>query len=502
MRLLLFLLLPCLTLAQPAKKPAVRQKNIIFILSDDHRYDAMGFMNTIAGLQTPNLDRLARNGAHVRNAFVSTALCSPSRASILSGQYAHTHKVVDNFAPLTKGLKFFPQYLQQAGYQTAFLGKWHMGNSGDGPQPGFNYWLSFKGQGVYYNPTFNINGKQVQHGDSSHTTDLLTDYALDWLTKRDQKKPFMLYLSHKAVHAMFQPAKRHRNQHATMPINYPASMYLTATDTSKVFGPKAGINPEAPKPTVNLAGIPNWVKKQRGSHHGVDYMYHGSMDFNNFYHRYAETLMGVDDSVGRVMKWLEDNGQLDNTLVVYMGDNGFSFGERGLIDKRHMYEESMRVPMLVHCPGVVKGGSVLEQVIQNVDIAPTLMAYAGLSKPAQMQGNSFLPLLAGQALPWKDRAFYEYYWEIDFPSTPTMFGVRTDQYKYIFNYGVWDTNELYDLKADPGEVNNLIRSPQHQDIARDLRSQVFDWLEGSGGMQIPLNRVKQKRADHIYRGEY
>ncbi len=213
-------------------------------------------------------------------------------------------------------------------------------------------------------------------------------------------------------------------------------------------------------------------------------------------------MLGVDDSVGRVIKWLEDNGQLDNTLIVYMGDNGFSFGERGLIDKRHMYEESMRVPMLVHCPSTVKAGTKLTQVVQNVDVAPTLMAYAGLAKPNQMQGNSFLPLLAGQSIPWKDRAFYEYYWEIDFPQTPTMFGVRTDQYKYIFNYGVWDTNELYDLKADPDEVNNLIRSPQHQDIAKSMRGQVFDWLESSGGMQIPLNRVKQKRFDHIYKGEY
>ncbi|MBO0939761.1 sulfatase [Fibrella sp. HMF5335] len=510
--LIAFLLLPVLTVAPPAKKPvASKQKNIIFILSDDHRYDAMGFMNKFAGLQTPNLDRLARNGAHVQNAFVSTALCSPSRASILSGQYAHTHKVVDNFAPLPKNLKFFPQYLQEAGYQTAFLGKWHMGNTGDDPQPGFNYWLSFKGQGVYVNPTFNINGKQVSYTDSSHITDLLTDYAIKWLDGReggrDTRKPFMMYLSHKAVHANFIPAKRHQGRYANMPINYPPTMYLTATDSSKVFGPSADspkrTEPaDQPKLKVNRAGIPNWVKNQRYSWHGVDYMYHGDIQFNDFYHQYAETLLGVDDSVGRVLKWLEDNGQLDNTLVVYMGDNGFSFGEHGLIDKRHMYEESMRVPMLVHCPGTVKAGTKITQVIQNIDVAPTLMAYAGLSKPAQMQGNSFLPILAGQPIAWKDRAFYEYYWEIDFPQTPTMFGVRNDQYKYIFNYGVWDTNELYDLKADPNEANNLIKSPQHQEIARTLRDQVFDWLEGTGGMQIPLNRVRQKRFDHINKGGY
>ena len=170
--------------------------NIIFILADDHRYDAMGFMNKIQGLQTPGMDKLAKEGAHLKNAFVSTALCSPSRASILTGQYAHSHTVVDNDAPLPKDLKFFPQYLQQKGYQTAFLGKWHMGNSDDAPQPGFDYWLSFQGQGVYHNPTFNIKGQRIKQPEGSYITDLLTNYAVEWMTKRNKQKPFFLYLSH------------------------------------------------------------------------------------------------------------------------------------------------------------------------------------------------------------------------------------------------------------------------------------------------------------------
>ncbi|WP_128546610.1 sulfatase family protein [Larkinella soli] len=492
-----------LTAFHPAPpKAAQTPKNIIFILADDHRYDALGFMNRFSGLQTPNLDRLAAEGAHLQNAFVSTALCSPSRASILSGQYAHTHRVVDNFAPLRKGLMFFPQYLQKAGYQTGFFGKWHMGNADDMPQPGFNYWLSFQGQGVYYNPTLNINGKRIAHGDSAYITDLLTDYSLKWLSSLDKKKPFMMYLSHKAVHAEFMPARRHRGNYRDMPIAYPASMYLTATDTSKAWGPKPTRNPETGDLKANLADLPAWVKKQRYSWHGVDYMYHGQIGFNDFYRSYCETLLGVDESVGRVLKWLDDNGLAENTLVVYMGDNGFAFGEKGLIDKRHMYEESMRVPLLVRCPAVIKPQTKVTQVIQNIDIAPTLLAYAGMAKPAQMQGNSFLPILKGEKIAWRDRAFYEYYWEADFPQTPTMFGVRTDRYKYIFNHGVWDANELYDLQADPGEVNNLIRSPQHQEVARQLRDQVFTWLESTGGLQIPLNPVRQKRFDHLYKGTY
>lgn len=486
----------------PANKPP---KNIIFILADDHRYDALGFMKKFSGLQTPHLDQLAAEGAHFQNAFVCTALCSPSRASILTGQYPHTHSIVDNQAPLPNGLRFFPQYLQKAGYKTAFLGKWHMGNTNDMPQPGFDYWLSFRGQGVYKNPTFNINGKQVEHKNNTYITDLLTEYALKWLGQQDKSKPFFLYLSHKAVHADFEPAPRHKGQYKDMAIQYPASMYLTKTDSSKQWGENLpGV--ETPPLKANLPDMPNWVKKQRNSWHGVDYMYHGQIGFNDFYRNYCETLLGVDESVGKLIKWLQDNGLSDNTMVVYMGDNGFSFGERGLIDKRHAYEESMRIPMMVRCPGVVKPATKIPQIVQNIDVAPTLLAYAGLPTPPQMQGRSFLPILRNQPVPnWRDRAFYEYYWEYDFPQTPTMFAVRTNRYKYIFNYGNWDTNELYDLQTDPDEINNLIRSPQHQSVAQQLREELFDWLEQSNGNQIPIKRpvpATHKRGDHLYKGTY
>ncbi len=495
----LLLLIPAVAWISLPESAPVKPKNIIFILADDHRYDAMGFMNKVPGLNTPNMDKMAREGIHVKNAFVSTALCSPSRASILTGQYPHTHTIVDNFAPLPAGLKFFPEYLKKAGYKTAFMGKWHMGNTDDAPQPGFDYWLSFKGQGVYYNPTFNINGKQVAHKDSAYISDLLTDYALKWMDGLDKSKPFCLYLSHKGVHAEFQPARRHRNQYKNLEIPYPRSMYLTQSDTSKIWGKKPSLPADY---RYNLKDMPEWVKKQRYSWHGVDYLYHGYTDFNAFYRNYLETLLGVDDSIGSVMDWLKKNGLDENTIVIYMGDNGFSMGERGLIDKRHAYEESMRVPMLIRCPSVSKGNAAIEEVIQNIDIAPTLLDYAGLKKPEQMQGNSFLPLIRGEKTSWTNRMFYEYFWEFDFPQTPTMFAVRTDRYKYIFNHGIWDANELYDLRNDPDEVNNLIRSNEHQEIARNLRGELMDWLEKTGGLQIPLKKINQKRNDHIYQGKY
>lgn len=487
-----FLASPAYT-RQPARS---RPMNIIFILADDHRYDAMGFMNKIKGLETPGMDRMAREGAHLANAFVSTALCSPSRASILTGQYAHTHTVVDNEAPLPANLTFFPQYLQKSGYQTAFLGKWHMGNTDDRPQPGFDHWVSFQGQGVYYNPTFNINGKRIKQPEGGYTTDLLTENAIDWLNHRNKQKPFFVYLSHKGVHAEFKPAKRHEGKYAKLPIVCPPSMYLTANDSSKVYGQVT-----APSTTVNYKDMPQWVRRQRYSWHGVDFMYHGDIKFNDFYRQYLETLLGVDESIQKVLNWVKEQGLEQNTIVVYMGDNGFSFGEHGLIDKRHAYEESMRVPLLCWAPGLVQPGTVIPQIIMNIDIAPTFLEMAGIARPANMQGASFGNLLRGKDTHWRDKVFYEYYWEASFPQTPTIFAIRTDRYKYIYNHGVWDINELYDLQQDPYEMNNLIRDTSLRKTGQALKKELFSWLETTNGLQIPLKQPPG-RIDHQYRNTY
>ena len=475
-----------------------KQMNIIFILSDDHRYDAMGFMNKIQGLQTPGMDRMAKEGAHIKNAFVSTALCSPSRASILTGQYAHSHTVVDNDAPLPTNLVFFPKYMQEKGYQTAFFGKWHMGNTDDQPQPGFDHWLSFRGQGVYLNPVFNINGKVIPQAEGSYVTDLLTNNAIDWMNNRKKNKPFFVYLSHKGVHAEFEPAERHKGKYASLPIVTPPSMYLTVTDSSKYYG-----IPTAPRSKVNYSDIPNWVRKQRYSWHGVDYMYHGQIPFDKFYHLYLETLQAVDESVEKVLDWVKAEGLEQNTMVVYMGDNGFSFGEHGLIDKRHAYEESMRVPMLVWAPGMINPNSVVDKAVMNVDIAPTFLELAGITKPKQMQGYSFSNLLKGNANGWqREKVFYEYYWESAFPQTPTTFAVRSDRYKYIYYNGVWDINELFDLQNDPFEMNNLIRDTSYRKIGLALKNDLFKWLEETNGLQIPLKRTINNRIDNLFRGSY
>ncbi len=444
--------------------PNAKPRNIIFILTDDHRYDAMGFLQGQKFLSTPNLDLLARNGVHVPNAFVTTALCSPSRASILTGKYAHRHGVVDNNNPIAKGTIFYSQYLQRAGYDTAFVGKWHMGGEGDNPQPGFDFWVSFRGQGTYLpsKDGLNVNGKRVPQ--KGYITDELTDYAVDWLKARKSNKPFMLYLSHKAVHAEFIPAERH----------------LKKFENEK-FVPPLTMNP------ANVSDAPMWTQNQRNSWHGVDFPYHSDLNIEEYYKRYAETLLGVDDSIGRVLEFLRERKLLDSTLVVYMGDNGFAFGEHGLIDKRTAYEESMRVPMLVHCPELTKsGGKKLNEVIANIDLTPTFLEAAGLQAPSGLDGKSFLPLLRGEQVAWRNYLLYEYYWERNFPQTPTIHALRGDRYKYIRYQGIWDSDELYDLQNDPLETKNLIRSLEHQTTVKEMNEQLFKVLGETQGLYIPL----------------
>ncbi len=482
-----FIIFSC---SQEKESAAIKKPNIIFILSDDHRYDFMGFMNKVPELKTPGMDRIAREGAHLKNAFVSTALCSPSRASILSGQYTHHHQVVDNQSPIADSVRFFPEYLQAGGYQTAFIGKWHMGHEDDKPRKGFDYWVSFKGQGVYYNPVVNVNGEEKIFTDSTYISDLLTQYAVEFMQKRKLEDPFFLYLSHKGVHAEFQPAKRHDDVYKNIKVNYPPSMFPP--------GDKRGHNDST---TYNYKELPQWVKDQRYSWHGVDYMYDGAISFESFYQKYCETLLGVDESIQTILKYLDDNGLMDNTIVFYMGDNGFSFGEHGLIDKRHAYEESMRVPLIVMGKDI-KPGTVVTELIQNIDIAPTILSMADLSVPKNMDGSSFKTLLLGEGIEWRDTIYYEYFWERPFPQTPTVYAARTNRYKYIRYHGVWDINELYDLENDPNEMHNLIRSKEHQGIAKRLNHSLFKWLERTKGMNMPLREDEGMRNDHKFRGTY
>ena len=451
-----------------AQSTGTRPRNVIFILTDDHRYDAMGFLHPQPWLRTPNMDLMAKEGAHLKNAFVTTALCSPSRASILTGIYAHRHQIVDNNTAIPPGTRFFPQLLQKGGYKTAFIGKWHMGNGGDEPQPGFDKWVSFRGQGTYLpSPNgLNVDGKHV--AQKGYITDELTDYALNWLDTVPREQPYFLYLSHKAVHSEFIPAERHKGVYVKEKFTPPKTMAATGEFAQH---------------------RPMWVQNQRNSWHGVDFPYYSDLDIGKYYEEYAETLLGVDESLGRVFDALKKRGQLDSTLIIYMGDNGFSFGEHGLIDKRTAYEESMRVPMLARCPELFPGGKTIDKVVAGLDIMPTVLDAAKIPIPQDLDGRSMLPILTGKTDPqWRTELLYEYYWERNFPQTPTMHALRTDRYKYIHYYGIWDTDELYDLQEDPLETNNLIFNPERKETIQQLNKRLFDIMEKRGAMQIPLRR--------------
>jgi N-acetylglucosamine-6-sulfatase len=450
------------------------QPSIIFILVDDHRFDAMGFMGH-SYLETPNLDRMAREGLHFSHAMVTTSLCSPSRASILTGLYTHNHRVADNYNPVNPELIFFPEYLQEAGYSTAFIGKWHMGGESDDPQRGFDYWLSFKGQGTYWadgrgtsrvvpqttSDGFNLNGKRVPQ--KGYITDELSDYALKWLETQTAENPFFLYLSHKAVHSDFVAADRHTGRYKGKAYPLPATAQL-------------------------IENKPMWLINQRNSRHGAEFGYNlPDFDLTTYHQRYCETLLSVDENLGRIMEWVEESDFSDNTLVVYMGDNGFHFGEQGLIDKRTAYEASIRVPLLIWWPGKIKHAGKIDALVANIDLAPTFIDLAGLPVPETMDGESFKPLIEGRETPWREEILYEYYWERNYPYTPTMHALISSRYKFIRYHGIWDLNEFYDLETDPEEKVNLIDSEHHQKLIEEYRTKLFEILDSSpGGSSMPL----------------
>ena len=452
-------------------------KNVVLILSDDHRYDFLGFhQDSPDFLETPNFDRMFYKGAHMENAFVTTSLCSPSRATILTGQYMHHHKVVDNQRAIPNNTRFFSEYLQEEGILTAYIGKWHMGHDNDEPRKGFDHWASFKGQGVYFDPVFNINGNKRKF--DGYNADVTTGLALDYLKQVGEKR-FFLQIGYKAVHYPFQPAKRHHGRYDKYKVPLPQTMSLTER---------------------NYETQSNWIRERRYGIHGIDHMETGPLDndpvpsFPKLYRRFAETVHGLDENVGQILNYLDNSGLAKETLVLYLGDNGFALGEHGFYDKRDAFEESIRIPMLAYAPGRIKSETKIKEMVLNLDIAQTILAAMKVQKPnnsPKMTGRSFLPLMLGQTQSnWRKHLLYEYHWEWNFPATPTTLAIRTNRYKYIYYHGIWDKNGLYDLQTDPYERHNLIRIPAFNELASNLKKQLFDELGEMGGLNIPIRRPK------------
>lgn len=413
-----------------------RPRNIVFILSDDHRYDMIGGLNHpwLKG-HTPHLDWLLGNGVHFRNAFVTTSLCSPSRASILTGRYMHAHGVTDNFTALDQRLPTFPSLLQSAGYRTGFFGKWHMGGDSDEPQPGFHQWLSFRGQGEYADPEINHYGTREKR--KGYTTEVLTIEATKFIAD-NASRPFCLYLSHKAVHSPFQPLEKHANLFRGLTVPRPTTMQVR---------------------DEYYAQWPEWVRRRRATRHGVDGALAVDDPYDELYRRYCQCLIGIDDSVGQVLAELEKTKLLDETLVVYMGDNGYMWGEHGLIDKRAMYESSIRVPLIARCPALFGSNRSVGAMVLNLDIAPSFLEATGLKAPSSMQGWSWLATASGRTPgDWRREFVYEYAWKQDFPYTPNIIGLRNESHSLMSYPGTWDIPELYDIGKDPEQTQNLLAS--------------------------------------------
>jgi N-acetylglucosamine-6-sulfatase len=467
----LFLTQKTLAARQSSDRP-----NFVFIFTDDQRWDAMSCMGH-PFLRTPNMDRLAREGVRFANAFVVNSLCSPSRACFLTGVYSHTHGVVSNDVnDYDPNLPTYPLLLRQAGYQTAYVGKFHQAPKSD-PRPGFDYWLSFRGQGIYNDPELNENGRTFKA--EGYMTDLLTDAAVRWL-RQPRAAPFCLTLAHKASHGPFTPAARHANAFPDGKIPKPASFdddlhdkpaWQRAAVVRGVGRKQVEANRDKPVP----AAIPPAEWGARGS----------------AYLNYFRTLLAVDESIGRVLETLQEIGRLDNTVVVFASDNGFFMGEHHQGDKRQMYEESIRIPLLVRYPRMVKAGTVNDGMVLNIDVAPTFVDLAGVEIPATMQGRSLRPLLAGEEVPWRNEFLYEYFREAAFPGIPTMVGIRTRRHSYVRYPEIQDSDELYDLEADPHQMRNLAQDPKHAETLAGLRRDL-ERLMKETGYRKPMPKQAQR----------
>jgi N-acetylglucosamine-6-sulfatase len=418
-----------------------QRPNTLVVLVDDLRWDALSVMGH-PFIKTPNIDRIAREGVRFDHAYVTTPLCSPSRASFLTGQWVHKHEVNSNGdnGALSMKLRTFPQLQQKAGYETAFIGKWHMGNE-DAPRPGFDRWVSFKGQGVYNNPVFNIDGKPTPQ--SGYITDLLSASAVDFLKKR-RGKPFSLFLAHKAVHGPFTPAERHKTLYANETIRRAASSSDTLESKPALRRTLPGDRPQ---------------QQQRGPS-------------DETIRAQLQCLASIDDGVGRILAALEETRQLDNTMIVFTSDNGYFWGEHGLGDKRAAYDESIRIPMLIRYPRLVRPGTRLRNFVLNTDLAPTMVEVSRATPVPEMKGRSLVPLLAGRARGWRTSFFCEYFEEAQFPRIPSWQAIRTERWKYIRYTNLQGMDELYDLASDAGEMRNLAGDASANGALEDCKEEM------------------------------
>jgi N-acetylglucosamine-6-sulfatase len=450
----------CAAPAPPAPAGPPRPPNIVFILVDDMRWDEMGVVGHPV-LETPHMDRLAREGVRFLNAFATTPLCSPSRASLLTGQYARTHGIIDNTARPSHDLPTFPRELQRAGYTTGFFGKWHMGND-DSPRPGFNHWVAMPGQGEAIDPHLNVDGTRLQA--KGYVTDVLTGYVEQFI-RQVGDRPFLAYLAHKAIHPnIFQ-----QNDGRLVPVpGQPGGFVAAERHRGRYAGRTMPRRPNAFKPPVDKPALMRHIGT-------LPPLGRETATTDDEVRGRAEMLLGVDDSLGHILATLEKAGTLDNTVIVFTSDHGYFYGEHGLNEERRLaYEETIRIPLLVRYPSRVKAGTVAQEMALTIDLAPTLLELAGLTPMPGMQGRSLVPIFNGTPGAWRNSFLVEYYSDTVFPRILKMgySAVRTSKAKYIEYRELPGMNELYDLESDPFEEHNLIRAPLAGPLLKTMQSEL------------------------------
>ncbi len=449
-------LLPgCAQLIQPRSGTKTRP-NIVFIMTDDHAAQAMSCYGSRIN-KTPNLDRIANEGMLFKNCFCTNSICAPSRAVILTGKYSHINGVIDNKVRFNAGQQTFPKLLQKCGYETAMVGKWHLKST----PTGFDYWCVLPGQGVYHNPGFIEMGAKTKI--KGYVTDIITDKCIDWLKRRKNDRPFCLMYQHKAPHRNWQPDEKHAKMYEDVDIPVPETFdddwsTRSAAAREQEMTIEHHLTPGdlkvPPPPELEGQALKKWK-------------------YERYIKDYLRCIASVDDNVGRFLDYLDKAGLADNTIVVYTSDQGFYLGEHGWFDKRFMYEESLRMPLIVRYPKQIKPGSVNDDIVLNLDFAPTFLDFAGKAKPTALQGESVRPLLQGHTpADWRKSMYYHYYEYPGWHMVKRHYGIRTQQYKLIHFYYDIDAWELYDLQKDPRELNNVYDNPAYTDIVTELKAEL------------------------------